>query len=220
MDILLRLERPEEYRVTEELVREAFWNHYVSGCDEHYLLHIMRDSPNFVRALDYVALSDGKIIGVVVFMKSFIAADNGCKYEVLCMGPIAVVPEYQRKGIGGMLITHTRKIATELGYRAILLCGDPEYYSKMGFVAAELFGIRTSENNYAAALQVCPLYPDALTGITGKYYEDGIYNIDPVASETFDRLFPKKERIAGTPSQRRFQEVVAMQKPANPRLEK
>lgn len=180
----------------------------------------MRDSPNFVRALDYVALSDGKIIGVVVFMKSFIAADNGCKYEVLCMGPIAVVPEYQRKGIGGMLITHTRKIATELGYRAILLCGDPEYYSKMGFVAAELFGIRTSENNYAAALQVCPLYPDALTGITGKYYEDGIYNIDPVASETFDRLFPKKERIAGTPSQRRFQEVVAMQKPANPRLEK
>ena len=220
MDILLRLERPEECRVTEELVREAFWNHYVPGCDEHYLLHIMRDSPNFVRALDYVALSDGKIIGVVVFMKSFIAADNGCKYEVLCMGPIAVVPEYQRKGIGGMLITHTRKIATELGYRAILLCGDPEYYSKMGFVAAELFGIRTSENNYAAALQVCPLYPDALTGITGKYYEDGIYNIDPVASETFDRLFPKKERIADTPSQRRFQEVVAMQKPANPRLEK
>ena len=53
-----------------------------------------------------------------------------------------------------------------------------------------------------------------------KYYEDGIYNIDPVASETFDRLFPKKERIADTPSQRRFQEVVAMQKPANPRLEK
>ena len=99
-----------------------------------------------------------------------------------------------------------------MGYRAILLCGDPDYYSKAGFVAAEQFNIRTSENKYIAALHVCPLWPDALAGVTGQYYEDEIYNINIAEAEEFDRSFPKKERITGTPTQKRFEEVVAMQK--------
>ena len=88
MNIYLRLERPEDYRESEEVMKEAFWNHYTPGCDEHYLLHIMRDSPNFVPELDYVAISEGKIVGIVVFLKSFILADDGSKKEVLSMGQI------------------------------------------------------------------------------------------------------------------------------------
>ena len=148
MNIYLRLERPEDYRESEEVMKEAFWNHYTPGCDEHYLLHIMRDSPNFVPELDYVAISEGKIVGIVVFLKSFILADDGSKKEVLSMGPIAVLPQYQRMGIGRKLITHTCDLATQMGYRAILLCGEPNYYSKVGFVAAEQFGIRTAENKF------------------------------------------------------------------------
>ena len=128
------------------------------------------------------------------------------------MGPIAVLPKYQRMGVGKALIAHTRSVAAEMGYRAILLCGDPDYYSKAGFVAAEQFNIRTSENKYIAALHVCPLWPDALAGVTGQYYEHEIYNINIAEAEEFDRSFPKKERITGTPTQKRFEEVVAMQK--------
>ena len=114
MNIYLRLERPEDYRESEEVMKEAFWNHYTPGCDEHYLLHIMRDSPNFVPELDYVAISEGKIVGIVVFLKSFILADDGSKKEVLSMGPIAVLPQYQRMGIGRKLITHTCDLATQM----------------------------------------------------------------------------------------------------------
>ena len=212
MDIKLRLEQPEDYREVEEVAREAFWNFYAPGCDEHYLLHIMRSSPNFVKGLDFVAVADRKIVGIVVFLKSFILTDDGCKYEVPIMGPIAVLPQYQRMCIGRMLIAHTRKIAAEMGYRAILLCGEPRYYSKVGFEAAEHFNIRTSEDKYFAALHVCPLYPDALAGVSGRYYEDVIYNIDSDKAKEFDKLFPRKERIEGTSSQKRFGEVLAMQK--------
>ena len=97
MNIELRLEQPEDYRKTEEIMREAFWNYYAPGCYEHYLLHIMRNSPNFVKELDFVAVWENKIIGSVVCLKSFIVADNGNKYEVLSMGPIAVLPKYGRR---------------------------------------------------------------------------------------------------------------------------
>ena len=210
MDIHIRLEQPADYRAAEEVMREAFWNCYSPGCTEHYLLHIMRDSPAFIPELDFVAESEGRIVGSVVFLKSFIHGDDGRRYEVLSMGPIAVLPSYQRKGVGRMLIEYARGEAAAKGYRAILLCGEPRYYTKTGFTAAEEFGIRTAENKYFAALHLCPLYPGALTGITGKYYEDAIYDVNADKAEAFDKSFPKKERLEGTPTQRRFEEVLAM----------
>ena len=120
MNIELRLEQPEDYRKTEEIMREAFWNYYAPGCYEHYLLHIMRNSPNFVKELDFVAVWENKIIGSVVCLKSFIAADNGNKYEILSMGPIAVLPKYQRMGVGKALIAHTRSVAAEMGCHSVV----------------------------------------------------------------------------------------------------
>ena len=212
MDIQIRLEQPADYREAEQVMREAFWNYYSPGCTEHYLLHIMRNSPNFIPELDFIAVADGRIIGSVVFLKSFIMGDDGNRYEVLSMGPIAVLPDFQRKGVGRMLINHARNVAAANGYRAILLCGEPSYYTKVGFTAAEQFGIRTAENKYFAALQVGPLYDGALDGASGRYFEDEIYNVDEAQVAAFDSLFPAKERIEGTPTQRRFAEVCAMQR--------
>lgn len=212
MDIQIRLEQFSDYRETEQITREAFWNYYSPGCTEHYLLHVMRDSPNFISELDFVAVADGRIVGSVVFMKSFILGDDGKRYGVLSLGPIAVLPAFQRKGVGRMLIEHARNTAREAGYRAILLCGDPKFYGKVGFTAAEDFGIRTSENKYFAALHVCPLYEDALKNVAGRYFEDNIYEVDEAAAMAFDANFPPKERLVGTPTQQRFKEVFAMQR--------
>ncbi len=214
MDITFRLEEPSDYRETENLTREAFWNHYAPGCDEHYLLHIMRDCPAFLPELDVVAVSGDKIVGNVVCLKSFIEADDGNKYETLTLGPISVLPEYQRKDIGGRLIEHTRASAREMGFRAILLYGYPDYYLRQGFVPAETLGIRTADNMYAVALHACELYDNALSGIRGRYFEDKIYEVDKSAAAAFDKNFPPKELVAGTPSQRRFQETVLMQRKA------
>ena len=94
------------------------------------------------------------------------------------------------------------------------LCGDPDYYSRQGFVPAERLGIRTADNMYAAALQVCELYENALAGVNGRYIEDAIYELDEAAVAEFDKGFPAKEKITGTPSQKRFEEIVVQRRSA------
>ena len=157
VELKLRTEQPADYRETENVTREAFWNLYSPGCCEHYLLHVMRDSPAFVPELDLVAERDGRIVGNVVSLRAVLHGDDGTDCEVLSLGPISVLPECQRQGIGGRLISRTRELARELGFRALLLCGDPDYYLYQGFVPAEMLGIRTADNMYAMALHVCEL---------------------------------------------------------------
>ena len=175
----------------------------------------MRNHPKFVPELDIVAEHNNKIVGNVVCLKSFIMADDGNQYEVLSLGPISVLPEYQQQGIGGRMIALTKKLASEMGFRAILLCGDPDYYLRQGFIPAETLGIRTEDNMYATALHVCELYDNPLANVKGRYIEDKIYQIDKSAANEFDKRFPPKEIVVGTPSQKRFNQIVVMQKKAN-----
>ena len=215
-NLTLRLEQPDETRENENVTREAFWNVYVPGCDEHYLLHIMRDSPAFVPELNFVAVYEGRIIGNAVCAKSVIRSDDGNEYTMLGLGPISVLPAYQSKGVGGRFIAHAKQKARNMGCRAILLYGDPAYYARHGFVAAESFDIRTSDDMYAEALQVCELCENALSGITGCYCEDQVYEIDETAAAAFDRTFPPKKKEEGLASQRRFLALVASRKERSP----
>ena len=212
MDIEIREERPEDYQQTENVTREAFWNRYAPGCIEHYLLHVMRTSPAFVRPLDLVAVHGEQIIGNVVFVKGRILTDEGENVEVLTLGPISVHPDFQRRGVGQKLIEVAAEKAAQLGCRAILLCGDPDYYSKRGFLSAENYGIRTAQNKYLAALQVRELFLNALKGIQGRYFENPIYDVDPSKAEEFDSAFPRKEKSADTPCQKRLEELLRMQR--------
>lgn len=214
--IELRQEMSGDYFETENVIREAFWNHYTPACDDHYLIHIMRDCPSFVPELDIVVVDGDKIVGNSMCLRSYIAGDDGKRYEVLSLGPIGVLPAYQRKGIGGMLINRTKEIARALGFRGILLCGDPDYYTRQGFVAAEKYGIRNSENMYADALHACELYENAFAGIRGCYYEDEIYNVDRELVKEFDKQFPKKEVVFGTAMQKKFEMMVERVRPYQP----
>lgn len=212
----IREEKISEYRETEQVVQEAFWNVYAPGCSEHYLVHRMRQCPGFVPALDLVAVEKGKIVGHVANVESYIAGDDGNRYQVLSLGPIAVLPQHQRAGVGSQLIAQVKRRGKQLGYRAILLCGDPAYYTKQGFEAAEMYRIRNGENQFADALLVCSLYEGALEQMAGIYYENSIYQVDPAAVKEFDRQFPPKTPVSGTPSQRRFLEMAARCKPFTP----
>ena len=215
MELKLRQEKPTDYQETEFVTREAFWNQFAPGCCEHYLLHVMRENPAFVPELDVVAECGGRIVGNVAYARGVIKGDNGTEYEVLTLGPLAVLPEYQQMGIGSQLMEYTRNLARDMGFRAIVLCGDPDYYSGKGFVPAETFGIRTAENMYAAFIQVCELSEHALAEAKGRYYEADVYAIDEAAAMEFDRQFPKKETLTGTPGQKRFLEVIEMQRSAD-----
>lgn len=236
MDISLRLEQEIDYRTVEELTREAFWNHYSPACNEHYLVHIMRNSEAFVKELAFIAVHNNQIVGNIMYTKAYVLRDNESnenhhdashndsksgnskgdgnkKHPVLCFGPLSVLPKFQGKGIGSRLIEHTKLIAKELGYGAILIMGDPEFYKKIGFVPSENFSIGTSMNTYADALLACELIPHALKNCAGRFFEDKIFEIDETLAEEFDKSFSSKEKISGLPTQARFAELVSMGKP-------
>lgn len=209
----LRLEQPADYRKVEELTREAFWNYHVPGCNEHYLLHIMRDCEAFIRELDVVAEINGEIVGNIVYTKAKILGDDGISSEVLSFGPISVLPAFWGKGIGSALIEYTIACAKKSGYRAILIYGDPEYYKRFGFIPAETFGIGTSDNMYADALLALELWEGALKGYSGIFIEDAIYDIDEDAAAEFDKTFPPKKLQDGLPSQERFRYLLGSRRP-------
>lgn len=209
----LRLEEPEDYRKVEELTREAFWNHHLPGCNEHYLLHIMRDCGAFIRELDIVAEIDGEIVGNIVYTKAKILGDDGINHEVLSFGPVSVLPELWAKGIGAALIEDTIARAKASGYRAILIYGDPAYYKRFGFIPAETFGIGTPDNMYADPLQALELWEGALSGCRGRFFEDKVYNVDEDAAAEFDKTFPHKELQGDLPSQERFRYLLGLRRP-------
>ena len=211
--IILRRERPADYRAVEVLTREAFWNVNRPGCDEHYLAHILRESDAFLPALDYVAVVDGTIVGNIMYATSSVVLDAGGTLPVITFGPVSVLPEFQRQGVGKRMIRHTRMLARRMGYSAILIYGDPAYYGRLGFEPAEQFRIGGEDNRYRDALQVFELMPGALDLAAGRFLEDSIYHIDAAAAEAFDSSFPQKEKLSGTPSQLRFRKIVARNHP-------
>lgn len=213
MDIKLRIEKESDYQEVEKLTRDAFWNVHAPGCCEHYLAHIMRESGDFVKELDYVACWNNKILGNIMYTKAVVLGDDGVKHPVLCFGPISVLPEFQGRGIGKWLIEYTKEMAKEIGYKAILIFGDPEYYKRVGFTEAEAFEIGTAWDTYAIPLLACELIPGALQNCKGRFLESTVYEVDEDKAEIFDQMFEPKEKVSGLPTQIRFSELAAMNKP-------
>lgn len=141
-DYIIRLERKEEYREVEKLVREAFWNVYRPGCLEHYVLNQLRTDEAFVSELDFVMEKDGQLIGQNMFMKAVIQADDGRDIPIMTMGPICIAPEFKRQGYGKILLDYSLEKATELGCGALCFEGNIDFYGKSGFTFAREFGIR------------------------------------------------------------------------------
>lgn len=193
MDIEIRREEESDYRETENVTREAFWDIYKPGCDEHLLLHQLRQSEAFVPELDYVACDKGRIVGNIVYSKAVIRDDDN-ETEVLCMGPLCVLPSYQRKGIGSLLLRTTIEKARSLKYRAIVIFGNPAYYHRFGFSNAQSYGIKTAQGDNFEAFMVLELFHGGLNGVQGSFHEDRAFEIREEELEKFDSRFPPREK--------------------------
>ena len=197
-DYIIRLEREEEYRETEHLVRASFWNVYRPGCLEHYVLHQLRKDPAFVPELNTVMEKDGKLIGQNMFMKAKIQADDGREIPILTMGPICIDRTFQRQGYGKALLDHCLEKAAGMGFGAVCFEGNIDFYGKSGFTYASAFGIRyhgLPEGEDASFFLCKELIPGYLKGITGVYATPQGYFVDEQACEVFDQEFPYKEKL-------------------------
>ena len=197
-NIIIRLEKKEEYRQVENLVRESFWNVYRPGCLEHYVLHTLRDDPAFVPELDFVMEQDGKLIGQNVFMRAVIKSDDGTDIPIMAMGPICITPELQKKGYGKQLLDYSLEKAKELGCGAVCFEGNINFYGKSGFTYASTFGIRyhgLPEGEDASFFLCKELIPGYLNGVTGEYTPPQGYFVEEAEAEAFDQEFPYKEKL-------------------------
>ncbi|MCR5041297.1 MAG: N-acetyltransferase [Clostridia bacterium] len=197
-DFTIRQEMQEDHREVENLVREAFWNVYRPGCSEHYVIHVLRDDPAFVKELDFVMEKDGKLIGQNMFMRTVIDADDGRAVPVLTMGPICITPELKRKGYGKKLLDFCLEKASAMGYGAVLFEGNIGFYGHCGFTYARDFGIRYhdlpegADDSFFLCKELIPGYLDAVKGV---YQTPQGYYVDDTDVEEFDKAFPKKEKL-------------------------
>ena len=197
-DYIIRLERNEEHRAVEHLIRESFWNVYRPGCLEHYVIHELRKDPAFVKELDFVMEQNGQLIGQNMFMQAVIKADDGRDIPIMTMGPICICNERKRKGYGKILLDYSVEKAAELGCGALCLEGNIDFYGKSGFDYASKFGIRYHDlpEDADSSFFLCKeLIPGYLDGITGEYAPPAGYFVDEAAVEEFDKEFPPKEKL-------------------------
>ena len=197
-DYTIRLEEKKDHAEVEYLIRESFWNVYRPGCLEHYVIHVLRDDPAFIRELDFVMEQDGRIIGQNMFMRTVIEADDGSVVPVLTMGPICITPELKRKGYGKKLLDYSLERAAEMGFGAVLFEGNIGFYGKSGFDYASRFGIRYHDlpEDADSSFFLCKeLIPGYLRSVTGVYQTPKGYYVDEAKAEAFDKGFPYKEKL-------------------------
>ncbi len=192
--IKIRNEEETDYERVEEITREAFWNLYVPGCNEHYLVHIMRSHKDFLPELDFVIEADNQIIGNIMYTKARLIDESGEEKEILTFGPVCIVPEYQRMGYGKMLIEHSFNIAIALGYDVIVIFGNPGNYVSRGFKSCKKYNVCIENGTFPSAMMVKELKPEALDGRKWIYRDSPVMQIDEQEAERFDESFEKMEK--------------------------
>ncbi len=199
----IRNETEKDYKIVEEITRKAFYNLYVPGCTEHYLVHVMRRHEDFISELDFVAELDGQVIGNIMYTRARLVDERGEEKKVLTFGPVCILPEYQRMGYGTKLMEHSFEQAVMLGYDVIVIFGSPANYVGRGFKSCKKYNICTEDGKYPAAMMVKELLPDVLDGRTWVYFDSPVMAVREEDAKQYDEVLEdmKKEH---RPSQEEF----------------
>jgi putative acetyltransferase len=208
MQFTIRKGNPSDNKEVEHITREAFWNLYVPGCDEHLLIHNIWSHKDFIPDLYFVAVVENKIVGCIVFTCSYLENANGARLETATFGPVCVLPSYQHLGIGSELIRRGFAGVKRMGYPAIIILGDPHNYCRHGFKTSRDFNIANAEGKYPLGQLIHVLDESKITGSTGwKFFYSDVYNISHDNLDEFDSQFPVKEKCV-KPSQVLFNMLV------------
>lgn len=198
-EVIIRREEGKDWFASEWMVKQAFYNLHVPGCNEHLYLHKLRSDPVYIPELAYVAEAEGEVVGGIWYLES--AVETGDRLEkIITFGPLAIRPDYQNLGIGRMLLEKTIPIARKMGYRGIIILGEPDYYPRHGFLTCDHFGITTEDGKNFSSFMGLELAEGGLSGIPGRFIEPFVCTDLPEEQlSAYDRLFPalQKKRQAG-----------------------
>lgn len=199
--IEIREERPEDYRETELITMNAFWNRYAPGCNEFLLVRKLRKAKAYLPQLSRVAVRDGKIVGVIMYSVAKIQYGD-ITHEVLTFGPLCADRSAQDCGVGGKLLETTMQLCKDAGYEAIVIFGEPNYYPKHGFVTCDHLGLTTMDGSNFDSFMGIELKPGALTtlekkyGCKGRFSEDeALEDLPDEETEAMRKEFPELPKL-------------------------
>jgi len=201
--IKIRNEEETDYERVEEITRKAFWNLYIPGCIEHYLVHVMRSHKDFLPELALVIEVDNQIIGNIMYTKTKLIDESGEEKDILTFGPVCILPEYQRKGYGKKLMEYSFEQAAAFDYDVIVIFGNPNNYVSRGFKSCKKYNVCIANGTYPAAMMVKELKPDVLDGRKWAYYQSPVFEIDELEAGRFDEGLESLEKKY-QPSQEEF----------------
>lgn len=165
--MIIRIERPEDYLSVFNLIEKAFRNEEYSDHQEHFLVERLRESSAFVPELSLVCEVENNIVGYILLTEIKIKSSE-TETKSLALAPVAVLPEFQGKGVGGKLIEAAHQSARDLGYQSIVLLGHEKYYPRFGYRLAENFGISLPFDVPRENCMAIELQPNALENIQGE----------------------------------------------------
>ncbi len=161
MKTVIRAERVEDYGAIAEVNRLAFGQE-----NEARLVEAIRNAPGFNPKLSLVAIRNDRVVGHILF--SPIVIESGqVSHPALALAPMAVVPDFQRQGIGSGLVNAVLEECGSLGHIIVVVLGHPEYYPRFGFERASAFDIQAPFDVPDEALMVLALTTGGLDGSGG-----------------------------------------------------
>lgn len=163
----IRRETESDFFAIYNLIKEAFKTADVSTGDEQEFALQLRETGAYIPELALVAEDDGARIGHIMLTKTYVMNDGEPVFEGLLLAPISVARIHRNKGVGTALINESFKRAAALGYKAVFLCGDPNYYHRFGFKSAILFGITHALPCDDANVMAYELEEGALNNVSG-----------------------------------------------------
>lgn len=167
MQMRIRTETEKDFQAIHNLVETAFQTAKVSDGREQDFVLQLRVSGNYIPELALVLEDGGEIIGHIMLTRTQIETVSGI-VESLLLGPVAIKLEKRNRGYGGKLIRESLKRAKKMGFRSVVLVGDPDFYCQFGFVETAQRDILNTNGIPDRYVQICELVPDSLTGVRGK----------------------------------------------------
>jgi putative acetyltransferase len=155
----IRPEQAEDITAIHQVVEAAF-----GQPDEANLVDKLRANGKAVVSL--VAEAGGQIVGHILFSEVTLET-NPQTIKVIGLAPLAVLPDWQKRGAGSQLTSAGLAVCRDAGYQAAIVLGHPEYYPRFGFVPASRFGIHSEYNIRDEVFMAMELTADALADCHG-----------------------------------------------------